>query len=305
MLSIIVCSVNEEYLKKLKKNISETIGIEYELLVWDNRESNLGLCRVYNMMAANAKFPLLCFMHEDIAFETSNWGRILSEIVASNAGTAMVGIAGGKYKGRTYSGWFSGIDKMDFYHIFHMDGTLRQQISNKDSWADAEQKVVCIDGILMLITKEAWNEHRFDEVNVPGFHFYDIDLSLRVARHATVLVTNQIDIVHFTKGGDYGDRWISAAEKFHRRWEIDLPFSTETQVVAKNELTTARTWLERLQIEKISFKKKFDYVFGQGLARYTELYFPIIRFFLYRPTGMAYLHKKLTRLKKTYFPEGN
>ncbi len=66
MISIIICSVNQNYLKDVAENISNSIGVEYELLVWDNREAKKGLCEVYNMMAAKARYDYLCFLHEDI-----------------------------------------------------------------------------------------------------------------------------------------------------------------------------------------------------------------------------------------------
>ena len=52
MISIIVCSINPDAAEKLKQNIAATIGrVEYEVIVFDNRTSGYGICKVYNSCA--------------------------------------------------------------------------------------------------------------------------------------------------------------------------------------------------------------------------------------------------------------
>jgi len=77
MISIIICSVNTAFLEQVNKNITATIGVPYELLAWDNRDAKKGICEVYNWMASKAQYAYLCFVHEDILFETENWGQHL------------------------------------------------------------------------------------------------------------------------------------------------------------------------------------------------------------------------------------
>ena len=73
MFSILICSINVSYLEKLKINIQETIGNEYELLVWDNLANTKPISEVYNLLAEQARYPYYCFIHEDIQFQTENW----------------------------------------------------------------------------------------------------------------------------------------------------------------------------------------------------------------------------------------
>src|SRR3954471_17263970 len=108
MVSIVICSVNAGYLSSVTENIRATIGIEYELLVWNNVKEKKGLCEVYNMMAAKARYPYLCFLHEDILFTSANWGVTLIDLFRRRPAAGVVGIAGGKYKSRMYSGWYTG-----------------------------------------------------------------------------------------------------------------------------------------------------------------------------------------------------
>src|SRR5690349_17422997 len=102
MISILVCSVKPGLYQQLAVNIEETIGIDYELLCFDNRKANKGICEVYNLLAAKAKYNLLLFVHEDVLFKTNNWGQILSRIFFENE-IGVVGIAGCKYKSLKFS----------------------------------------------------------------------------------------------------------------------------------------------------------------------------------------------------------
>ena len=73
MFSILICSVSNSNLENLKINIQETIGNEYELLIWDNLANKKPITEVYNLLIEQAKYPYCCFIHEDIQFQTKNW----------------------------------------------------------------------------------------------------------------------------------------------------------------------------------------------------------------------------------------
>ena len=97
MLSIITCSIKPEQLKAFKKNIETTIGIPFELIAFDNRVLQYGLCKVYNECARQAKYDFLCFAHEDISFQTYDWGKIIiSELSKPDCG--VIGFAGASHK---------------------------------------------------------------------------------------------------------------------------------------------------------------------------------------------------------------
>jgi hypothetical protein len=74
MLSIIICSVSPDFRKQVVENFSQTVGCEHEFIVFDNRESRYGLCKVYNLCAQKAKYPYICFAHEDILIATKGVG---------------------------------------------------------------------------------------------------------------------------------------------------------------------------------------------------------------------------------------
>jgi hypothetical protein len=297
MLSVIICSVNERLLSDIKKNIASTIGIEYELLVWNNKRKGYGLCGVYNLMAAKAQYSYMCFLHEDIIFQTNDWGKIAIEILNQQENIGLVGVAGGQYKGRYLSGWFSGIAEMDRYHILHKSGQRIETLSNSKDWPTPESRVVCIDGVFMCVKKVVWAKFKFNEQLLKGFHFYDLDFSLRVSKLYNVVVTTRIEIVHLTRGGDFGDKWVGEAFLFHSEHSKDLPRSLKEVNIASSEFIIAKTWLDRLKTEDISIDNKIKWIKSQQLYKHKMLWWSILKFLIYKPLGGISVHNFFKKLK--------
>lgn len=298
MVSIIICSINQEFLKGVSENISQTIGTDYELLVWDNREEKRGLCAVYNAMARQAKYEYLCFIHEDILFETANWGNVLHHLFESQPKVGVIGVAGSKYKSAYYSGWWTGDDQLDAFHINHRINGVDHPMLHPKERVPGFHQVVCIDGVFMACRKSLWEKSPFDEENVKGFHYYDLDFSLRAARISEVLVTLDIYITHITQGGDYGDKWVVETMKFHQSHQRLLPFGRYSAGRPNIDLFIAAKWLDRLRSEKISAENKRAWIKSQGLNKYmSQLWYPLLKFWLYRPLKLHIVHNLLKKLK--------
>jgi hypothetical protein len=302
MISIIICSINNGYLKNVSENISKTIGIEYELLVWDNLFEKKGICAVYNMLAEQAKFPLLCFLHEDVFFETDGWGAILSAAFRDIPRAGVVGLAGSSYKSAMYSGWHTNNSLYDYFNYSHLTNGIRRKVRQPADSTENVFPVVCIDGVFIACRREIWRDILFDEQRLRGFHFYDIDFSLRAAGKYGVVVIMNIDLVHITQGGDYGDRWVEAAMQFHAECAGRLPFylggTPGARQVRVEESGVAALWLDRLKGEKISLRNKWRWVMRQGLwRRGISLWYPIVRFILFRPLKLYKLQRIIKKLR--------
>ena len=63
MVSIVICNRGNRISPVLEKNISETIGIEYEVVCIDNSKNQYNIFQAYNIGVAKARYPLICFMH--------------------------------------------------------------------------------------------------------------------------------------------------------------------------------------------------------------------------------------------------
>jgi hypothetical protein len=127
MISIIVCSVNPELARKLELNIADKIGVPCEINVIDNSKNSRSITEVYNEGAAKSQFDVLVFVHEDVAFQTSNWGKLVLKLFHENDDLGVIGIAGAKYKSKAHSGWYTGVSEFDCCNVTHVDRTGKHQ----------------------------------------------------------------------------------------------------------------------------------------------------------------------------------
>jgi GT2 family glycosyltransferase len=269
--------------------VDEMIGIEHEWLVWDNSRQNLGLSEVYNKLATRAKYPFICFLHEDVVIQTRNWGSILVELCLQQ-NISLLGVAGGKYKSRMFSGWYSGGKNLDYFSLLHINNGKEQKMEAPEVWEQCEEEVASIDGLFMFCKKTVWETTRFDEGLLKGFHYYDIDFSLRVAQHAKVAVTNRLALIHYTKGGDYGEKWLEQTIVFHKAMKRVLPFSVSKKFEKNIEIIAAKYWLDWLKNMTIGLGNKLKWIQLQKLYLYPSLFYGIAKFLLYRPLKLKTVH---------------
>jgi hypothetical protein len=296
MLSLLICSVNPTLLARVKADVAQSVGVEYELLVWDNRGENIGLCEVYNMLAAKAQYPILVFMHEDIIFENKHWGLELLRIFEDPA-IGLIGVAGSTYKSRTLSGWYSGEPSFNFCHIKHLTNGKIHLLKFPAQWQKSENEVLIIDGVFMVARKAIWEQVPFNSALLKGFHLYDIDFSFRVSAIAKVVVTESIPMIHDTKGGDFGKKWLKEALLFHRANNHLLPKSIRPYIFFRVETQTSNYKLDYLKKENLDFKDKLNFVRYEKLYLKPALWYAIVKLFLYKPLGLNVVHQWVKNLK--------
>ena len=88
----------------MEKNIAETIGCEYEMVVIDNSKNSHSIFSAYNEGVRRAKGDILCFMHEDILYKTKNWGEQVKKLF-ENEDIGVVGLMGAYIMTKDYGYW--------------------------------------------------------------------------------------------------------------------------------------------------------------------------------------------------------
>jgi hypothetical protein len=224
MISFIVCSIREDHLAGLAENLAASIGVPFELLVHRNGETRWGLARVYNHLAAQARHPLLCFLHEDVRFlSPPGWGRLLLDFYAARPDAGVVGFAGSQVKSRVPSGW-SNLPRHNREHYVQHRGPDRKVPMRSNPHGEAFSRVVVVDGLCLFAPRRVWLENRFDEVTFPGFHLYDLDFCTRLAGRYQSFVCHTVLAEHFS-AGSFGEDWKKASTDYHGKWAAQLPLS--------------------------------------------------------------------------------
>lgn len=226
MLTIIICSIKPTLAATLNKNIADTIGdIEYEFCCINNQNTGKGICQVYNEAAKKAKGDILCFVHEDVAFRTNEWGNLIQQIFEEVENPGVIGVAGSTLISKTPAGWYNFYlkDENRFYlYQRGVDNNPEATFLNINPKNEKLSRVVAVDGVLMFVKKEVWKEFRFDNINFKEFHYYDIDFSVRVAEKYNNYILYSMLIEHLSFG-NINKSWAQNALIFDRLWKSKLP----------------------------------------------------------------------------------
>ncbi|KQB99322.1 glycosyltransferase [Pedobacter sp. Hv1] len=293
MISIIIASVDPNFLVNVTANITQTIGVEFEVIGIANGDGKMGICEVYNKGFAQAKYDILCFMHEDLLMKSENWGEIVIDIFKTNPAFGLIGIAGGQYKSVAPSSWYCYENEAP--ELLNYNLVQRYKYTNKATnriYANPTEskliEVASIDGVWFCCTRAAINSYAFDQELLKGFHGYDLDFSLGLGQKYKVGVTFDILIEHFSEG--YTDRnWLSEILKIHAKWNAILPINITNLPKAKAGLLEKRGFrgiIGRMKTEDFTFaetqamllKSRSSKMMTTGL--FLKLYLHLLKVFL-------------------------
>jgi hypothetical protein len=94
-----------------------------------------------------------------------------------------------------------------------------------------------------------WNKVRFDHITLKKFHCYDVDYTL--ASHISGFknyVCNTVLVQHLSCGS-YDETWLMENEKFHNKWDKQLPQYVKKESALKRfylEYRTEKEWGKRM-----------------------------------------------------------
>jgi glycosyltransferase involved in cell wall biosynthesis len=259
MISIIIASGKNELLVGVSENIRQTIGVDFEIISFDNSQGKKGLCEAYNIGIAQAKYDLLCFMHEDISIETIDWGKKVVELF-SEFRPGILGVAGCTYKSYAPSGWCPPQEYgRDSWRLNLKQGSKYTSNNEVHEYYnplnESISEVVCLDGVWLCTTKEIAEKYGFDQQLLKGFHGYDIDFSFNVGRHHKLMVTYDILLFHSSEG-NFNTAWLKELLKVHQKWGKLLPLG-QSEFDADTNKTKEAVALKRV-LKEISRNKDFS-----------------------------------------------
>ena len=197
MISIIVCSVNQEFYNCLNQSVIKTIDIPFEIILIDNNLVNLSISQAYNKGAQMSRYDYLLFVHEDVEFINSGWGKKIIKLL-QDISIGIIGIAGSTYLPSVPSGWYLPFEHLNQVFV-HQGFKYIEAPVRFDNQGDDLTTVYLLDGVFLSMRKDVWKEFPFDE-KLEGFHAYDVDISQRVSSKYQNFFTKQIEILHKSEG---------------------------------------------------------------------------------------------------------
>lgn len=264
MITVIICSANEQDLNNVKENITQTIGLPFEIIAINNSDGKMGICEVYNRGASQAQYETLCFMHEDIEMITPNWGKKVIELFDQNPKVGLMGVAGGGYKSLVPSSWYHyKLEQNGGFYVNIIQGHRRSGKPDSHDYKNPKNerfsKVACIDGCWMCIRAGVWKENKFDENRLTKFHAYDLDISMAVNQKSDVIVTFEVLLRHFSEG-NFDQNWFLEILKINDKWCAHLPLDAD-KIVGGN----------LFQMEKRAYRRFLQESLNEGFSKTTLL----------------------------------
>lgn len=246
MFSIIVCSIRPNEAEALRQNIAATIGdVPFEMIAYDNRGTGKGIAEVYNECAARAKYDLLCFAHEDIEFRSEGWGRDIASKL-EEAGTGVIGFAGSTYKSAYPTGWLC--TRRWGVRMHYVQGRGEgEHLFDDNPDKSYYSEVVSLDGLCLFVHRRVWEEVRFDDELLRGFHCYDVDFTIAttIAGYRNYVCHTQL--VKHRSSGAYSYDWYHTNLAMHEKWSDFLPLYVAMPSVRECEDLERRAEAEALR----------------------------------------------------------
>lgn len=262
LLSIIICSIDPRKAAATVRNIEETSGIPCEAIVVDNRERNWPIAKVYNYGASKAVAPNLFFVHEDVLFEKSGWGRDVVEKL-DDPKCGVIGFVGIQLRVAAYSPWLQDA-RCVYGHFLSIHDGEKELFDNGKPQDSMFRSILVVDGMAMFVSRKVWEENPFDEEFLTGFHCYDIDFCLAIARSG---YDNYVyfggDLCHYSNG-KMDLRWAEATVDItDGKWEAILPMAVDEarganfeKICAQTDYLFLRTALQTPEIYPLWFVEK-------------------------------------------------
>lgn len=243
LISIIICSRKKTLTYAFSKNIEETIGCEFELIVIDNSQNTYSIFEAYNLGIAKSTSKYLCFVHDDIRFHTQNWGIIVDEIFAKNDQIGLIGIAGAKTKTKMPSAWWDCPKQNQVVNVLQHRNESKIEKWNFGFKSEKWEEVVVIDGVFMAMKRI--KNFQF-QTKLQGFHNYDLNISFEMNKlNKKIVVTNRLLIEHFSMG-NIDESWLESTYQIHKLYEDVLPLSTNSILKDKQlEINNSRKFINQ------------------------------------------------------------
>ncbi len=210
---------NDEF----KNHIIKTIGLpkdKFEIIEIINN-GEFSLTQAYNRIINESKFNHIVFTHDDVIYETNNWGNKMLDLFKKNSDYGIIGIAG-----------TTDLVNGKWWEIKEsMCGVVKHQSEGK-SWVSKYsedqgnklKEVVVLDGLFFMVDKrmlKATFDEEFDK-----FHFYDVSFTFENhIKGVKVGLTTKMKLTHKSIGrtnDDWEKNKLLFEDKFHKNLPVRL-----------------------------------------------------------------------------------
>ena len=209
---------NPEHIKHLIKTSGLPKGKVEVIQIINDGERSLTNC--YNEILKQSKFDIITYVHDDIIFETNNWGNKILKHFKRNPNYGILGKAGTKYMPKSGRWWDNGMTEV-IGQVYHQSEGKKWLSKYSEYFGNKIEDTIIVDGLFFVVNKNNIKQ-TFDE-DIRGFHFYEVDFCFNnFLNGVKVGVISDISITHLSIG-QTNDQWENNRVQFVDKYVDKLP----------------------------------------------------------------------------------
>ena len=248
--------IDSDFVSMLKK----TSGVSNLEIVPVENNGEYSLTEVYNKILENSKNDVVVLCHDDIYFDSKNWGQKILNHFKRNSNYGVLGLAGSTLLPKSAK-WWEDFSKMKGI-VNHEHEGKKWESKYSNSKGNQLDDVVLVDGLFIVVNKKNI-QHNFNE-EIKGFHFYDVYFSFRnFMSDVKIGVMYDVRVTHKSIG-QTNEQWEKNRELFAENYKEVLPIKIKRNLNLESPI---KVLLSCLFFKTYTGSEMYVYELARGLKK--------------------------------------
>jgi glycosyltransferase involved in cell wall biosynthesis len=249
-------SIDNDFINMLTK----TSGVSKPEVIPFENNGEFSLTEVYNKILKQSSNDIVVLMHDDVYFDSKNWGQKILNHFKRNSDYGILGLAGTTSMPKSAK-WWEDFSKMKGI-VNHEHEGKKWESKYSQSKGNELDDVVLVDGLFIVINKKNIKE-KFNE-EIGGFHFYDVDFSFRnFIDGVKIGVIYDVRVTHKSVG-QTNEQWEKNREIFAEKYKEVLPVKVKRNLTIDSPL---KILLSCLFFKTFTGSEMYVYELARGLKK--------------------------------------
>ena len=248
--------IDNNFVELLKKSS----GVSNPEIIPVENNGQFSLTEVYNKILNDSKNDIVILCHDDIYFDSKNWGQKILNHFKRNDEYGILGLAGTTNMPKSAK-WWEDFSKMRGI-VNHEHEGKKWESKYSPSLGNQIDDVVLVDGLFIVINKKNIKKN-FNE-DIGGFHFYDVDFSFRnFIEGVKIGVMYDVRVTHKSIG-QTNEQWEKNREVFAEKYKDVLPVKVKRNLTIDSPL---KVLLSCLFFKTFTGSEMYVYELARGLKK--------------------------------------
>lgn len=187
------------------------------------------LSEVYNEILEESTNDIVVLCHDDLEFDTKNWGDKLLKHFTKNPNYGILGLAGSKFLDENAKWWE--VNSTMYGIVNHKQNEKKWTSVYSKDLGNKIEDVILVDGLFIVVNKNKI-KHNFDE-QIRGFHFYDLGFCVpNFLSEVKIGVIFDVRVTHLSIG-QTNQEWENNRQIFSERYSKNLPLDINNKDISQ------------------------------------------------------------------------